>query len=146
MTSEVVAPVQLDFSSPDFSAQLDSLLAWESVSNDSVQEQVKTIIDQVRKQKDQAVIEFTCRFDRRQVTSMDELTLDADRLQQALNNIQPEQREALETAANRIRDYHQHQQQSSWNYRESDGTLLGQQVTPMDRVGLYVPGGRASYP
>ncbi|MBO9482540.1 histidinol dehydrogenase [Salinisphaera sp. G21_0] len=146
MTSEVVAPVQLDFSSPAFSSQLDALLAWESVSNDSVQQQVKEIIAQVRSQKDQAVMACTCRFDRRQVSSMDELTLDAVRLQQALNSIQPEQRAALETAAKRIRDYHQHQQQSSWNYRESDGTLLGLQVTPMDRVGLYVPGGRASYP
>lgn len=146
MTPDAVAPVQLDFNSPEFSSQLDALLAWESVSNDSIQEQVKAIIDQVRKQKDQAVIEYTCRFDRRQVTNMAELTLGADRLQQALGNIQPEQRSALETAASRIREYHQHQQQSSWNYRESDGTLLGQQVTPMDRVGLYVPGGRASYP
>ena len=140
------APVQLDFSSPEFSSQLDALLAWESVSNDSVQQQVKAIIDQVRKQKDQAVMDYTCRFDRRQATCMAELILDAECLQQALNNIQPQQRAALETAANRIRDYHQHQQQDSWNYRERDGTLLGQQVTPMDRVGLYVPGGRASYP
>ncbi len=146
MTPDAVAPVQLDFNSPEFSSQLDALLAWESVSNDSIQEQVKAIIDQVRKQKDQAVIEYTCRFDRRHLSSMSELTLGADRLQQALDNIQPEQRSALETAASRIREYHQHQQQSSWNYRESDGTLLGQQVTPMDRVGLYVPGGRASYP
>ena len=146
MTLEVVAPVQLDFSRPAFLSQLDALLAWESVSNDSVQQQVKEIIAQVRRQKDQAVMEYTCLFDRRQVTGMDELTLDAERLHQALNSIQPEQRAALETAAQRIRDYHQHQQQNSWHYRESDGTLLGQQVTPMDRVGLYVPGGRASYP
>ncbi|WP_371924805.1 histidinol dehydrogenase [Endozoicomonas sp. SCSIO W0465] len=144
--SEIATPIQLDFSSPEFSSQLDALLAWDSVSNNSIQEQVKAIIDQVRKQKDQAVMEYTRRFDKRHVTSVDELTLDADRLQQALNCIQPEQRAALETAANRIRDYHQHQQQNSWNYRESDGTLLGQQVMPMDRVGLYVPGGRASYP
>ncbi|MFK0571224.1 histidinol dehydrogenase [Endozoicomonas sp.] len=146
MTPEVVAPIQLDFSSPEFFSQLDALLAWESVSNDSIQQRVKEIIDQVRKHKDQAVLEYTCRFDRRQITSMAELTLGSEHLQKALDAIQPEQRAALETAASRIREYHQHQQQSSWNYRESDGTLLGQQVTPMDRVGLYVPGGRASYP
>lgn len=146
MTSEVVAPVQLDFSSPEFSSQLDTLLAWDSVLSDSVQELVKEIIGQVRKHKDQAVLEYTCRFDRRQITSMNELMLDSDRLKKALGAILPEQRAALETAASRIREYHQHQQQSSWNYRESDGTLLGQQITPMDRVGLYVPGGRAAYP
>ena len=142
----VVNPAQLDFSSAEFSSQLDTLLAWESVSNEHVQQQVKEIIHRVRVQRDQAIIEYTCRFDRRQLSGMDELVLNRERLQQALKKIPSAQREALEVAACRIRDYHQHQQQSSWNYQEDDGSLLGQQVTAMDRVGLYVPGGRAAYP
>ncbi|WP_067516979.1 histidinol dehydrogenase [Endozoicomonas ascidiicola] len=146
MTSDVANPVRLNFNSPGFSSQLDQLLAWESVSNDDVQVRVKAIIEQVRQTGDQAVIDYTCRFDRRHVGAMDELILNADRLKKALDAISAEERSALETAAARIRDYHEHQQQKSWNYQEADGTLLGQQVTPMDRVGLYVPGGRAAYP
>ncbi len=142
----VVNPAQLDFSSVEFSSQLDALLAWDSVSSESVQQQVKEIIHRVRTHRDQAVIDYTRRFDGHPVSTMDDLVLNRARLQQALTKISSAQREALEVAARRIRDYHQHQQQSSWRYQEDDGTLLGQQVTAMDRVGLYVPGGRAAYP
>ena len=146
MTTSTARPVRLDSASSDFSSQLQSLLAWESVSNDAVQQQVESIISEVCKNKDRAVIDYTCQFDRREVTSIDELSISQERLQQALARIGSDQREALEIAATRIRDYHQHQQQHSWSYLEDDGTLLGQQITPLDRVGLYVPGGLASYP
>ena len=97
-------------------------------------------------QGDQALIEFTNRFDRRQVETIDQLSISAEQLQEALQSIDSESRQALETAATRIRDYHNHQAQESWQYQEADGTTLGQQITPLDRVGIYVPGGKASYP
>jgi histidinol dehydrogenase len=91
-------------------------------------------------------VALTNRFDRRQAESIDQLTISAEQLQEALASIDSESRQALETAATRIRDYHNHQTQESWQYQEADGTTLGQQITPLDRVGLYVPGGKASYP
>ncbi|KEQ19043.1 histidinol dehydrogenase [Endozoicomonas numazuensis] len=141
-----VNPVQLSYENQDFNEQLDHLLAWDSVSDEEVQHRVKHIIAQVRARGDEALIEFTHRFDRLSVSSMKELTLGEDQLQKALETIPQEQRQALEVAASRIRSYHERQVQSSWTYEEEDGTLLGQQVLPMDRVGLYVPGGKASYP
>jgi len=100
----------------------------------------------VRSRGDAALIEYSNRFDRRNCSSIDEFCLQADQLQQALESIDAETRSALETAAERIRDYHSHQLQQSWQYQEADGTVLGQQVTPLERVGIYVPGGKASYP
>ncbi|MCW9025223.1 MAG: histidinol dehydrogenase [Gammaproteobacteria bacterium] len=137
---------QLNSKDSDFWNQLEGLLAWESVADDSVQNTVKEILTNVRRRGDAAVVEYTNRFDRMQVEGMAALELDMARLQQALNNIPTEQREALETAASRLRSYHDHQKMKSWSYTEDDGTLLGQQVTPLDRVGLYVPGGKATYP
>ncbi|WP_062263536.1 histidinol dehydrogenase [Endozoicomonas arenosclerae] len=139
-------PVQLSYENQDFNEQLDHLLAWESVSDEEVQQRVKHIIAEVRSRGDDALVEFTNRFDRLSVSSMEELTLGEEQLQKALETIPEEQRQALEVAANRIRSYHERQVQPSWTYEEDDGTLLGQQVLPMDRVGLYVPGGKASYP
>ncbi|MGB1271327.1 MAG: histidinol dehydrogenase, partial [Endozoicomonas sp.] len=144
--NDTLAPTRLDYRSAGFSSELGQLLAWESVSNDDVQAQVKAILEQVRQRGDQALIEYTCRFDRREVKETSELVLERERLQQALSRIPGEQRNALEAAAQRIRSYHEHQKQESWCYQEEDGTVLGQQVCPMDRVGLYVPGGRAAYP
>ena len=130
----------------DFNEQLDTMLAWEAVSDRSVNERVDAIIQQVRREGDSAVVELTNRFDRTQVSDMSALEMSSDRLHKALELITDEQRDALEVAAARVRDYHQHQLSSSWEYQEPDGTLLGQKVTPMDRVGIYVPGGKAAYP
>lgn len=130
----------------DFDQQLKQMLAWESVSDAAVNQRVDQILQQVRQQGDAAVVELTNRFDATSATTMADLELSQERLQQALLAITPEQRSALEVAAKRVRDYHERQLASSWQYQEADGTLLGQQVTPMDRVGIYVPGGKASYP
>lgn len=137
---------QLDAGAEDFNVQLDDLLAWEAVSDSAVEQTVRDIIAAVRSRGDQAVLEFTNRYDRRDATSFADLELPPEVWPAALNDIEDQQRAALTTAANRIREYHQQQTQQSWNYREPDGTLLGQQITPLDRVGLYVPGGKASYP
>ena len=133
-------------SADDFWLQLDALLAWESVSDEAVSGTVREIIQAVQQRGDAAVIDYTNRFDRMQAASMADLTLDASRLDAALAAIPAAQRQALEVAAERLRSYHQHQKMESWSYTEADGTLLGQQVTPLDRVGLYVPGGKATYP
>lgn len=130
----------------DFDQQLKVMLAWESVSDQAVNERVEQILQQVRQQGDAAVVELTNRFDGTQAASMADLELSQERLQQALETISSEQRSALETAAQRIRDYHEKQLATSWQYEEADGTLLGQQVSAMDRVGIYVPGGKAAYP
>ncbi|MBC6907304.1 histidinol dehydrogenase [Saccharophagus sp. K07] len=137
---------RLQSSSPDFSQQLDSLLAWEAESHDAVEGAVKEILAAVRTRGDAAVVEYTNRFDQRDAKTVADLTLGRELLQQALARIPAEQREALEVAAERIRSYHEHQRQESWSYQTPDGTILGQKITPMDRVGMYVPGGKASYP
>ena len=146
MSADSVNPTRLDFTAPDFNVRLDRMLAWDSVSDESVQSRVKDIIQQVRSRGDEAVLEYTRRFDRLEADSMTELVMTEERLQQSLASITEEQRQALQTAAERIRSYHQKQAQPSWSYKEEDGTRLGQNVLAMDRVGLYVPGGRASYP
>ncbi len=137
---------RLDANQADFKQHLDALLAWEGVSDKSVNERVEDIIAAVRARGDEALVEFTARFDGLQVNSMADLILDRTRLELALERITPEQRTALEVAAERVRVYHEHQSQPSWRYTEADGTVLGQQITPLDRAGLYVPGGKASYP
>ena len=137
---------RLKSSQADFDQQLDAMLAWESVSDKAVNERVDDIIAQVRAKGDEAVVELTNRFDRTSVSEMAQLEMSKARLQQALEAISPEQRNALEVAADRVRSYHERQLSRSWQYEEADGTLLGQKVTPMDRVGIYVPGGKAAYP
>jgi len=137
---------RLTASSRDFWSQMEALLAWESVSDEAVTTTVREIIDAVKQRGDAAVVEYTNRFDRMQAAGMADLVLDESRLGAALESIPLEQRQALEVAAERLRSYHQHQKMESWSYTEADGTLLGQQVTPLDRVGLYVPGGKATYP
>ena len=135
---------RLDTNQADFNHHLDGLLAWEGVSDKAVNERVDEIIAAVRQRGDAAVVEYTARFDGLGVADMAALTLDRARLEQALERITAEQRQALEVAAERVRLYHEHQRQDSWRYTEADGTVLGPQVTPLDRVGLYVPGGKAS--
>ncbi len=144
--SEPINIKRLTLADQDFDSRLDQLLAWESVSDSNVERIVSEVLEAVRQSGDQALIEYTNRFDRREVSAMAELEMSSDALVQALAAISDSEREALELAAERIRRYHQHQYQESWNYREADGTLLGQQITPLDRVGIYVPGGKASYP
>ncbi len=129
-----------------FQKDLEQLLAWEGVSHDQVNQTVREILGAIRNRGDRALIEYTNRFDRLSVGEMAELTLPQERLQQALDRLPEDQRTALEHAAERVRLYHQHQKMESWSYTEADGTMLGQQVTPLDRVGLYVPGGKAAYP
>jgi len=137
---------RLNFSDSDFWQQLERKLAWEEVSDSKVNATVESIINAVRQQGDAAVVEFTNRFDAMSASSMQDLEIAADKLHAALEKIPEQQRQALEYAAKRVSDYHQHQKQDSWSYTEEDGTLLGQQVTALDRVGLYVPGGKAAYP
>ena len=130
----------------DFAQHLDHLLSWESVSDDAVNQRVLEIIQAVRVRGDAALVDFTRQFDGLDVASMAELILPRERLELALTRISSEQRAALEKAAERVRVYHERQKQDSWSYTEADGTVLGQKVTPLDRAGLYVPGGKASYP
>ncbi len=141
-----IAIRRLNAADQDFSRHLDHLLSWESVSDDAVNHRVLEIIKAVRERGDAALVEFTQRFDGLEVASMADLILPRERLEQALTRITPEQRQALEVAAERVRSYHEKQKQDSWTYTEADGTVLGQKVTPLDRAGLYVPGGKASYP
>src|SRR5574344_1604186 len=137
---------RLDAADPQFAAHLDHLLSWESVSDDAVNQRVLEIIQAVRERGDAALVEFTQRFDGVPATAMAELILPRERLELALSRISAEQRTALEQAAERVRRYHERQKQDSWTYTEADGTVLGQQVTALDRAGLYVPGGKAAYP
>ena len=137
---------RLNSSDTDFWQKLDQRLAWDSQSDKAIVDSVANILSEVKNQGDSAVIEYTNTFDRMSATSMSDLEIPVGRLQQALELISTEQRDALEKASARIKNYAQHQRLESWNYTEEDGTLLGQQVTALDRVGLYVPGGKAAYP
>jgi histidinol dehydrogenase len=145
----MTAPIairRLNAADQDFARHLDHLLSWESVSDDGVNQRVLEIIQAVRQRGDAALVEYTQRFDGLEVASMADLILPRERLELALTRISAEQRQALEVAAERVRSYHEKQKQDSWRYTEADGTVLGQKVTPLDRAGLYVPGGKASYP
>jgi histidinol dehydrogenase len=130
----------------DFKANLDKLLAFESAQDDAIDATVAGILADIRNRKDAALIEYTNRFDKLSATSTQDLELTQRELQQSLAALPPPQRTALEQAAERVRSYHEKQPLHSWQYTDSEGTLLGQKVTPLDRVGLYVPGGKASYP
>ncbi|NCA69030.1 MAG: histidinol dehydrogenase [Sphingobacteriia bacterium] len=130
----------------DFDAALEQLLAWDAVADDQVQRTVADIIRQIRAQGDTALLDYTQRFDRWSPAGAAALEIPRPRLAAAWERIPAAQREALEVAAKRIRAYAEHQKVTDWAYTEADGTLLGQQVTPLDRVGLYVPGGKAAYP
>ena len=141
-----IAVRRLNATDQDFARHLDHLLSWESVSDDGVNQRVLEIIQAVRERGDAALVEYTQRFDGLEVASMADLILPRERLELALTRISAEQHQALEVAAERVRSYHEKQKQDSWRYSEADGTVLGQKVTPLDRAGLYVPGGKASYP
>ncbi len=137
---------RLDTAHESFNTQLQQLLAWDSVSDDAVFATVNEILQAVRKTGDQALLEYSRRFDQLSVASVAELEVSAQRLQQAFESIDPAERDALSQAASRIRGYAERQKLESFEYTEADGTLLGQQISALDRVGLYVPGGKAAYP
>ncbi|KZE33300.1 histidinol dehydrogenase [Crenobacter luteus] len=137
---------RLSTSQADFDARLKALLAFETAQDPAVDAAVAAICDDVKARGDAAVVEYTNRFDRMSAPDMAALTLSRDELAAAHARLDAAVRDALEVAAARVRRYHERQLASSWSYQEEDGTLLGQQVTALDRVGIYVPGGKAAYP
>jgi len=137
---------RLDTGDADFDVALEQLTAWDEELDASVDETVIAIIADIKLRGDQALLDYTARFDQLQAAAVTELQISRERQAAALENIDPAQREALEYAAGRVRSFHEHQVQDSWQYRDKLGNLLGQKVTPIQRVGIYVPGGKASYP
>ncbi len=137
---------RLSTTDADFDRDLKSLLAFETAQDDSIDEVVAQILKDIKKRGDAAVLEYTNRFDKTNARNLSELEISKEELTAALNSLPADQREALQVAASRVRAYHEKQIMTSWSYTEADGTLLGQQVTSLDRVGLYVPGGKAAYP
>jgi histidinol dehydrogenase len=137
---------RLSTTDTDFDSALKALLAFETAQDDSIDVVVANILKDVKLRGDAAVLEYTNRFDKTNASSMVDLELSQTELQAALESLPADQRVALQDAADRVRRYHQKQVMQSWTYEEEDGTLLGQQVTALDRVGLYVPGGKAAYP
>ncbi len=140
---------QLATTAPDFEAEFQRVLHWSADTDQAIEERVGAILADVRSRGDAAVLEYTQRFDGLTASSVAQLEIPRSELQAALNAITPAQRSALDAAAARVRSFHQRQLEAcgrSWSYRDEDGTLLGQKVTPLDRVGIYVPGGKAAYP
>ena len=130
----------------DFESQLDALLAWEIASNQEINRSVETIIDAVKHNGDTSVLDYTNQFDSLKAHSISELIIPQERLRESFESLDNEQKNALTIATERIKAYHLKQVQESWTYKEEDGTVLGQKITPLDRAGLYVPGGKAAYP
>lgn len=137
---------RLDASASDFASQLQSLLHVDAAEDHTIEAATAEILAQVRERGDEALLEYTRRFDRMPVQTVAELEIAPAEWQKALDGLATTQRDALEAAADRVRQYHMKQRQESWSYTEADGTRLGQQITPLDRAGLYVPGGKAAYP
>lgn len=145
--SEVIT--RLSTTERGFEARFERLRHWSAETDAAIEDRVAQIVADVQQRGDAAVLEYTARFDKLQASTMAELQIGADELRAALDGITPAQRQALEYAAERIRSYHGRQLDASsrsWQYRDADGTLLGQKVTALDRVGIYVPGGKAAYP
>ena len=148
MTTQA-APVRLSTASATFEADFKARLHWSAEADAAIEERVAAILADVQRRGDAAVLEYTGRFDRLDAADMQALELTAGELRAAFESLPGEQREALEFAARRVRQFHEAQKRASgesWSYRDEDGTLLGQKVTPLDRVGIYVPGGKAAYP
>ncbi len=146
MTDSENLLTRLDYSAADFWQRLDHLLAWDESEDAAIHARVREIIARVRSEGDAALLDYTRQFDRFEAKNAAELELPKEALRAAWEGLPREQAAALEKAAERIRAYAEHQKMSSWSYTEADGTLLGQQVTPLDRAGVYVPGGKAAYP
>ena len=130
----------------DFDSQLNALVAWESSSNEEINRSVEKIIDAVKQNGDASVLDYTNQFDSLKANSISELIISQERLKKSFDNLESEQKNALSIAAERIKSYHLNQVQESWTYKEEDGSVLGQKITPLERAGLYVPGGKAAYP
>lgn len=141
-----ISMTRLDANSADFNQQLQSLLAWDAADDLQIHQRVLEIIADVRQRGDQALIDYTNRFDHCQFKQAADLELDQQALLDAWNSLPSEQAVALQSAANRVRAYAEQQKLQSWQYTENDGTVLGQKVTALDKAGLYVPGGKAAYP
>ena len=137
---------RLNSSDANFQVQLQQLLAFEESSDDTVHQRVLDIIANVRSNGDQAVLDYTNQFDQCSLTNASEMELTQEQLKAAWDSLPADRSEALQTAANRVRAYAEKQKMESWQYTEADGTMLGQKITPLDRAGLYVPGGKAAYP
>ncbi len=140
---------QLSTAAADFAAEFERLRHWSAADDAAIEGRVAEILADVRTRGDAAVLDYTARFDRMTVDSVAALEIGQAELQAALASISPVQRDGLQAAAKRVRAYHERQLQAcglSWSYRDEDGNLLGQKVTPLDRVGIYVPGGKAAYP
>ena len=130
----------------DFESQLDALIVWESSSNEEINRSVEKIINAVKQNGDASVLDYTNQYDSLKAHSISELIIPQERLRESFESLDNEQKNALTIAAERIKSYHLKQVQESWTYKEEDGTVLGQKITPLDRAGLYVPGGKAAYP
>lgn len=145
----IAAPVRLSTSEADFEARFQARLHWSGETDAAIEQRVAEILADVRQRGDAAVLDYTARFDGLQASSLKDLELTQAELKAAFDALPAVQREALQAAAQRVRSYHEAQKKASgesWSYRDADGTLLGQKVTPLDRVGIYVPGGKAAYP
>ncbi|QBK04750.1 histidinol dehydrogenase [Hylemonella gracilis] len=143
------APLRLSTTQADFEPRFQQRLHWAADTDAAIEQRVADILADVQQRGDAAVLEYTARFDGLQVASMAALEIKAEELKAAFGGLPVAQREALQAAAERVRRYHEAQKKASgesWSYRDADGTLLGQKVTPLDRVGIYVPGGKAAYP
>ncbi|MCY4263893.1 MAG: histidinol dehydrogenase [Gammaproteobacteria bacterium] len=146
MTSLAKQIRQLNTTGQDFEHELLDLLQRDMLVADELTDKVRNILHDVRELGDSALVDYTNRFDGFDVTSISELVIEADQLQSAVKQLNIDQREALIHAADRIRRYHEKQKQTSWQYEEADGSVYGQKISPLDRVGIYVPGGKANYP
>ena len=145
----VATPARISSASGTFDADLKACLHWSAATDAAIEQRVADILADVQKRGDAAVLDYTARFDGLEVAHMDALELTQAELEAAFKTIPAVQRDALQAAARRVRSYHEAQKKAngeSWSYRDEDGTLLGQKVTPLDRVGIYVPGGKAAYP
>ena len=145
----LATPVRLSCADSDFEAKFKARLHWSADTDAAIEQRVADILADVQQRGDAAVLDYTARFDGLSVGSMAELELTQAELKAAFESIPAAQRDALQAAAKRVRTYHEAQKKASgesWSYRDEDGTLLGQKVTPLDRVGIYVPGGKAAYP
>jgi len=143
------APVRLSTASAGFEVAFKARLHWSAEADAAIEQVVADILADVRKRGDAAVLEYTKRFDGLDARAMPQLELTQDDFKRAFDALPSAQRDALQSAAQRVRSYHEAQKKAageSWSYRDADGTLLGQKVTPLDRVGIYVPGGKAAYP
>jgi histidinol dehydrogenase len=142
-------PARLSTTAADFEAQFAARLHWSAETDGAIEERVAGILADVKSRGDAAVLEYTARFDGLDAASLSQLELTQTELKAAFDGLPAAQRDALQAAARRVRSYHEAQKKAggeSWSYRDEDGTLLGQKVTPLDRVGIYVPGGKAAYP